>query len=178
MTRSNPLTPDCLIVGGGPAGAELPRTLADWGRDVVLVDRAAAHRATPEETLVAGASAALEARGLRAPLEAAGAVFARRHGSLWGNDRLIVRKGIGELQVVRPSFDRVLREAARAAGATVLSGTVRDPLADGSITVVDPVLDRRAHSAPVVGVATVRRQRRRARTGDVRAARGARDARG
>jgi hypothetical protein len=110
---------DCLVVGGGPAGATCARLLAERGLRVTLVDDGRVHRSGPYESLLPAAVRRLlgdDRRGADAtPL---------RHGSIWGSDELVFRdEPEPGLAVQRAAFDAALRARAAAAGVTVRRAT-------------------------------------------------------
>ncbi len=125
--------PDVLVIGGGPAGAVLAAQLAEWQRTVLLVDRGRKRGSLPEETLVPAARDALERHGLLAVIRAHDFHGTERHGVIWGDGRVTVRKNPPErrgFKVHRPTFDADLRNIARSRGATVLENhEVLGPLA-------------------------------------------------
>ena len=119
---------DCLVAGAGPAGALLAGKLAREGRDVVLVHAEGEAHGLPEETLVPGARALFERLGISALLERPAQSAAQRHGTVWGEPRMVWREeyGLRPLQVERTSFDTALREWAVAGGARLVHGRVRE----------------------------------------------------
>lgn len=129
---------DCLIVGGGPAGALLGGILAGWGRSAALLHRDGP-RAVPEETMVAGARERLARHGLAAIVERFGFQGTPRQGSVWGGDELkwraMATAADRGLKVDRDVFDRELREWARERGARVLEGATLG----GSLEMTDGV---------------------------------------
>ena len=141
--------PQVLILGGGPAGAAAARLLAQWGIEVVLVERAVggggagAGRGADAGRGVAAQSLAeslppstrkiLAATGLLGVVEAGGFHPNGGNTALWGGEgrRDDFAGGATGFHVLRSRFDRVLREAAAEAGAEIVGGTARLPERDG-----------------------------------------------
>lgn len=114
---------DCLIIGGGPAGAMLAWELARDGKSVVLVDHGRAHYSGPYETVLGTTRSQWERMGLVAELGAGVQVDPLRHGAIWGSDELVWREdGDVGLMLQRGTFDRAFRDAAARAGARVVVG--------------------------------------------------------
>ena len=122
MAADDVLPCDCLIVGGGPAGAALAWLLAGDSR-VVLVEAGRARHSGPFESLLPNALRALDANGLGDVVRGAATSDELRHGAIWGSDELGWRRpdtnerGLG---LRRGAFDAALRHAAAARGATVV----------------------------------------------------------
>ena len=114
---------DCLVIGGGPAGAALAGLLAGSGHRIVLVDDGRDRRAMPEETLLPASLQVLERLGLLAAVQD-GAFSARlRHGALWGSPDLVWQPdGEAGLREPRGAFDAALRAWARGRGVVTLEG--------------------------------------------------------
>jgi len=139
---------DCVVLGGGPAGAVLSALLARWGKRVVLLHATERGGGLAEETLVPGASGVVERLGLGESIEAAGGVGLERQGGIWESGELIWRdlkeKDRGR-QVRRGALDATLREQALLAGAHVVEvAKIDGPLADG-----EPVRGEAADGAPL-----------------------------
>jgi len=114
---------DCLIVGGGPAGTMLAWELAREKHDVVLVDHGRAHYSGPFETVLGATRTLWQRMGLLDELKAGVTVDPLRHGAIWGDATMQWRDGDDAgLMLQRGTFDRAFRDAAAAAGATVLVG--------------------------------------------------------
>ena len=112
---------EVCVVGAGPAGATLAARLAALGHDVAVVERARFPRAHVGESLSAGAWPLLDALGVREPVGQAGFVETETARVRWrGDDEERVRVP-GGLTVDRATFDALLLERARAAGARVLA---------------------------------------------------------
>jgi len=133
-TFESALKADCVVLGGGPAGAALAGLLARWGRKVALLHLSAEGGGLAEETLVPGAAGVIERLGLSDCLDEAGGAGLARQGGLWEEAELVWRD-LGEedrgRQVRRGAFDEALRARAAGAGAEVLevskiSGPIRD----------------------------------------------------
>ena len=151
---------DCLVIGGGPAGSVLAGTLAQWGKSVALVDRGDRHAVFPEETLVPGATAALQRVGAMASIRAHRFWGTDRHGILWGNDRIEWRKSDDSTRgykVERDVFDRDLRAIAKGMGAQVFDRHIvrgRLPIdAEAPLRLCGPDGSERPIAATVVVVA-------------------------
>ena len=152
---------DCVIVGGGPAGALLACVLAEWGRKTALIDRGDRKGSVSEETLVPGARSMLKRHGLMASVRAHDFIGTRRHGIIWGDGELKWRSHDEDergFKVVRELFDRDLRNIARSLSVDIYDTVrVRGPLPEtGSGTVEFVDLDRKVKkvSAPVIVAAT------------------------
>lgn len=121
---------DVVVVGAGPAGASAAIRLAREGFDVTLVDRARFPRPKAcGEFLSPGATPILEELGVRAAVEAAGALRLERvridaHGAAV---ELEFPPDLGApawgYSLSRAALDAILVDAARAAGARVLEET-------------------------------------------------------
>ena len=111
---------DCLVLGGGVAGAGLALLLAKAGRSVVLVERGQPHLSGPYETLLAPARTMLARSGFGPAIEACAERDPLRHGALWGEATIAWRdEAEPGLLLRRGPFDAALRAAAAAAGARV-----------------------------------------------------------
>jgi flavin-dependent dehydrogenase len=120
---------DCLVVGGGPAGASLAGLLARRGRSVLLVHDGRPRAAAPLETLLPASLPALDRCGLGEAVRAAAEPDPRRHGSRWDDDGLLWQEaGAAGLCVRRPAFDERLRAWAETGGAAIAVGRLRGPL--------------------------------------------------
>jgi 2-polyprenyl-6-methoxyphenol hydroxylase-like FAD-dependent oxidoreductase len=116
---------DCLIVGGGPAGAALAGLLAKRGWSVALVHDDRNRHATPVETLLPASLPALERCGLAAVVRAACEPDTRRHGACWEDAEWVwqPRERPGFV-VQRARLDAALRAFATTHGAALWRGTV------------------------------------------------------
>lgn len=126
---------DCevLVVGGGPAGTSTATSLARAGVDVVLVDRARFPRPKPcAEYLSPEASRILDAMGALEAVESTGAaqlkgVIVRAPNGATIRGEFVAGHAYTPyrergLSVRREVLDKVLIDAARAAGASVHEG--------------------------------------------------------
>ena len=138
--RSNVTTdPQVLVLGGGPAGAASARLLAQWGVEVVVVQRElggasrGAGAQSLAESLPPSTRKVLAATGLLGVVEAAGFHPNGGNTALWGGEgrRDDFTGGATGFHVLRSRFDRVLREAAAEAGAEIVGGAARMPERDG-----------------------------------------------
>lgn len=154
--------PHVLILGGGAAGAAAARLLATWGHDVMVVERAAGSSDAARAGQPAGPTAAppdqslaeslppstrkvLAATGLLGVVEAGGFHANTGNTALWGGEgrRDDFAASATGFHVLRSRFDRLLREAAAEAGATIVRGVARLPqrAGDGEGWRVEVVLD-------------------------------------
>ena len=119
---------DCLVIGGGVAGACLSLLLARRGVSVVLVDHGRLHPSGPYETLLASSRPLLERLELLPVLAACAQPDPLRHGAIWGSDEASWRgeEAPGWL-LARGAFDHGLRTLAAAAGAVVHERCVAVP---------------------------------------------------
>lgn len=118
-----PKSCNCLIVGGGPAGAALAGLLAAWGRTSVLVHDGRDRHGMPEETMLPGAARILERCDLTGVFAEHRFFGTERHGVIWEREQIEMspREGAERgFQVERSLFDAALRDWARRQGATVL----------------------------------------------------------
>ena len=125
--------PDVLILGGGPAGCAAARLLATWGLEVVLIERSLGSSDSSRslaESLPPSGRKALAAAGLLGVVEAGGFHPNTGNTALWGGERRSDGFGGGAagFHVLRSRLDRLLRESAASAGATVVAGTARRPV--------------------------------------------------
>ncbi len=118
MTGEIPKKVDVLVVGAGPAGSTLARRLAAAGRDVLLIDKAVFPRRKPCGGGIPPRAAALFDLDLEKAAEGKVASVAVDGG--W-RGRLIFDTP-GTYVVDRMSFDKLLVDAAAAAGARVAQG--------------------------------------------------------
>ena len=127
--------PQVLILGGGPAGAAAARLLAQWGVEVVMVERAVGGGGAQSlaESLPPSTRKILAATGLLGVVEAGGFHPNGGNTALWGGEgrRDDFAGGATGFHVLRSRLDRVLREAAVEAGAEMVGGTARLPVRDG-----------------------------------------------
>jgi flavin-dependent dehydrogenase len=105
---------DVCIAGGGPAGAALALRLAQLGRTVAIVEKAAFPRLHVGESLTSGVSPMLDVLGVRDAIESAGFLRAAHATVLWAGELRNHRLHDGGLQVDRGRFDSILLRAAAA----------------------------------------------------------------
>ena len=121
------LSPDVVVVGGGPAGAVAATVLADAGLRTVVVERERFPRYHIGESLLSATLPIFEAIGATDAIERHG--FLRKPGGTfqWGRQKepwsFWFREDPGGrpygYQVVRAEFDDILLKNARAHGAEV-----------------------------------------------------------
>src|SRR5947209_1847195 len=121
------LTADVVVVGGGPAGAAAAITLANAGRDVVVVDRARFPRDKwCGDGLTAGALRHLESLGLRpdcvASWQTVDDVWVRSPSGRTACFPMPRGQGVFAAVAERTDLDAALLDLARAAGAKVHDG--------------------------------------------------------
>lgn len=117
---------EILIIGAGPAGAVAAGMLRKQGRQVLILEREVFPRFSIGESLLPQSMAYIEAAGmLRAVIEAGfqfkdGAAFARgdQYTAFDFRDKFSCGWGT-TFQVQRARFDKVLADAAAAAGAEI-----------------------------------------------------------
>lgn len=132
-------TADLAIVGGGPAGAAAALTLRRHapGLSVCLFEAGDYSSARPGEVLPALARSLLDQLGVLSAFEAAGFVVGRAVAAAWADDGLEERHSIFSARgpgwhLDRTRFDRLLADAAVAAGATLQTDSaVRSAVPDG-----------------------------------------------
>jgi flavin-dependent dehydrogenase len=130
---------DIAVVGAGPAGAATSQRLAQGGCEVVLIERSHFDALRIGESLAPAVQPLLADLGLWPQFLALGPLPSYGTRSLWGgampqlHSHLVTPWGCG-WHVDRLSFDCMLAQAARRAGATLLCETTLlrcDKSADG-----------------------------------------------
>ena len=132
---------DCIVIGGGPAGATVAALLAEKGRDVLLLDRSSIRRFHVGESLMPETYWTLKRLGILEKLKAS--EFPRKYSVQFINDRggqsapfYFFESNPHESsitwQVWRADFDALLLENAQAHGAELKSELkVSDVLFEG-----------------------------------------------
>ena len=130
---------DLAIVGGGPAGSAAALTLRRHapGLSVQVLEAGDYTSARPGEVLPALARSLLDQLGVLPAFEAAGFVVGRAVAAAWADPDLAEKHSIFSARgpgwhLDRARFDRLLADAAAAAGARLRTGTaVRSAVPDG-----------------------------------------------
>jgi len=130
--------PDLAVIGGGPAGSAAALTLRRHapGLSVEMVEAGDYSSARPGEVLPALARSLLDQLGVLPAFDAAGFVVGRAVAAAWADDELEERHSIFSARgpgwhLDRARFDRLLADAAVAAGATLRTGrAVRSAMPD------------------------------------------------
>ncbi len=120
-----PMTPDVLVLGGGPAGAAAAAMLARLGHRVMVLARPRRHPLG--ESIPPSTRGLLSELGILHVVDGAAAVRSQGNTVWWGGESGRIEPfppGMHGWQVERPGFDRALLDAARAAGASMLWVTV------------------------------------------------------
>ncbi len=111
---------DVIVIGGGPAGCETARIIAEKGYQVLVAEE---HRKIGEPMQCAGL---VSPRTLKAAAMPDAIIINRIHGAFVhspGGEVLYIRdKEPYALVIDRPEFDRNLSKRAQSAGAEILTG--------------------------------------------------------
>ena len=111
---------DVVVIGGGPAGAAVARVLASWNHRVRLLARTPDRTRGLAESLPPSTHKVLAQAGVLDEVERAGFYRSTGNTAWWASPEPRVeffhQPGY---QVFRPDFDRILLDAARAAGVDV-----------------------------------------------------------
>ena len=121
-----PLIVDVCVVGGGPAGSVVAACLADRGYRVVLIDRG--RSADRVECLPLPCWNLLESLGISEQIRTEGLIPCPVTRLQWPGPRQEVRLHEQSGLLRRRGFDRMLLDAARRSGATVLPSAHAAPL--------------------------------------------------
>lgn len=114
-----------MVAGGGPAGAAVALRLARAGREVALYEPSDYGSVRMGETLAAAVTPLLRDLGVRAAFAGLRPLPSYRTTSAWGGGEPVVRFSLFDphgpgWHVDRAAFDRMLAEAAAAAGVSVV----------------------------------------------------------
>ncbi len=147
---------DVVVVGGGPAGAAAARLLAAWGHSVVVLTKPDSRTPSLAESLPPSCGKLFSAVGVSAAVEAAGFLRSRGNTVWWGSGpprTESFERGATGYQVVRRTFDRLMRAEAERAGAEIrrevtVRGVTLPPAGDSTGGVRVSAQD--ARGAPVI----------------------------
>ena len=111
---------DVVVIGGGPAGSAVGRTLASWGHSVVILTAASDRSRGLAESLPPSTQKLLDRIGALGAVERAGFYRATGNTAWWASrEPRVERFDAPGYQVFRPEFDRVLLDVSSEAGADV-----------------------------------------------------------
>ena len=122
-----PIKADIVVAGGGPAGATISRLLADYGFDVVLLEKRRFPRHQIGESLTPRILPIFDFLGIRSTVKEAGFLPIAGHTVCWGSPQPRTayyspdRRRYG-FQVWRADFDTLLLSHARDSGVQVFEG--------------------------------------------------------
>ena len=124
---------DAVVIGGGPAGATAASLLASWGRSVVLVHHES-DQPSLAESLPWSTRKLLRFLGQLDAIDAAG--FHPNHGNIsrWAGKEATAVTADPGYHISRRAFDRVLRDHARAQGASIVDAAVNRVDVSSSVT--------------------------------------------
>jgi 2-polyprenyl-6-methoxyphenol hydroxylase-like FAD-dependent oxidoreductase len=123
------VTPDVLVVGGGPSGCAASTLLARWGHRVTLLTKSATELPPLGESIPPSTRKLFDVLGVRDRLDAAGFVRSTGNTVWWGRSTPRIEyfdSGQRGWQVTTTGLEQVLREAATDAGVTLQTARV-DP---------------------------------------------------
>jgi flavin-dependent dehydrogenase len=121
------MTPDIeaeiCILGGGPAGSVMARRLAEFGHDMLLIDRTAEQPPPRGESLAPSILPIVDSLQMRGDVDAATFCRERRALLLWETDAIQEKSfaAAPSLLVERTRFDQYLRQAASRGGVRVIA---------------------------------------------------------
>jgi geranylgeranyl reductase family protein len=130
---------EIVVIGSGPAGASAAAVLAEYGHDVLLVDKDPFPRDKPcGDGLTRAAVAFIKRRGLGGLIAASQSIEGGRAVFGHGREELKLYRGDHASCVPRLKLDMALRDAALGLGARAVTARVTRPIAGtGGITAVE-----------------------------------------
>ena len=122
------MTPEVLVVGGGPAGCAASTLLARWGHRVTLITKRAADTAPLGESIPPSTRKLFDVLGVRDRIDAAGFVRATGNTVWWGSPTPRIEyfdRGERGWQVTTSGLEAILRTAAADAGVTIETARIQ-----------------------------------------------------
>jgi menaquinone-9 beta-reductase len=165
MSEIERLNADCVIVGAGPAGSTCALLLARAGFDVLLLDRAVFPRhkpcgdcISPQANLLLDQLGVLPAVQAAGPARLAGWRITAPGGTSFQArfaDSVTDQRITSGLALTRDKFDAVLLDAARQAGARVLTGVSVADVLRSAVSVAGIRARSAAHTIEISAALTV-----------------------